>query len=60
VIHAAARHRPSARVRAQGRDLTIVSYGNGLALSLAAAERLEREHGLSARVLDCAGSRRYP
>ena len=34
------------------RDLLIVSYANGLRLSLRAARRLEREHGLRARVLD--------
>ena len=34
------------------RDVLIVSYGNGLRLSLRAVERLEREHGVRARVLD--------
>jgi 2-oxoisovalerate dehydrogenase E1 component len=38
--------------RPEAGDLTIVSYGNGLALSLAAADRLFRVHGLAARVLD--------
>ena len=33
-------------------DLLIVSYANGLRLSLRAARTLEREHGLKARVLD--------
>ncbi len=33
-------------------DLTIVTYGNGVHMSLRAAARLEREHGLRARVLD--------
>ena len=33
-------------------DLLIVSYANGLRLSLRAARTLEREHGLRARVLD--------
>ncbi|HVS18182.1 MAG TPA: transketolase C-terminal domain-containing protein, partial [Planctomycetota bacterium] len=33
-------------------DLLIVSYANGLRLSLRAARALEREHGLRARVLD--------
>ncbi len=33
-------------------DLTIVTYGNGVHLSLRAARRLHRETGLSARVLD--------
>ena len=34
------------------RDVLIVSYGNGLRLSLRAARTLEREHGLRARILD--------
>lgn len=33
-------------------DLLIVSYANGLRLSLRAARALERDHGLRARVLD--------
>ena len=33
-------------------DLLIVSYANGLRLSLRAARRLEAEHGIRARVLD--------
>ena len=33
-------------------DLLIVSYANGLRLSLRAARTLAREHGLAARVLD--------
>jgi len=33
-------------------DLLIVSYANGLRLSLRAARTLERQHGLRARVLD--------
>jgi 2-oxoisovalerate dehydrogenase E1 component len=33
-------------------DLLIVSYANGLRLSLRAARTLEREHGIKARVLD--------
>jgi 2-oxoisovalerate dehydrogenase E1 component len=37
---------------AEHSDLLIVSYANGLRLSLRAARRLEREHGLRARVLD--------
>ncbi len=36
----------------QHRDLLIASYANGLRLSLRAARRLEREHGIRARVLD--------
>jgi 2-oxoisovalerate dehydrogenase E1 component len=38
--------------RPEGHDLLIVSYGNGVALSLAAAERLAQTDGISARVLD--------
>ncbi len=34
------------------RDLLIVSYANGLRLSLRAARKLEREYGIRARVLD--------
>ncbi len=33
-------------------DLLIVSYANGLRLSLQAAQRLRDEHGIAARVLD--------
>lgn len=39
-------HEPDAR------DLLIVSYGNGLRLSLQAAKRLREEHQVRARVLD--------
>ena len=41
----------SARTYGDGRDLTIVTWGNGLLLSLRAARRL-REHGIEARVVD--------
>jgi len=34
------------------RDLLVVSYGNGARMSLRAARRLERDHGVRARVLD--------
>jgi 2-oxoisovalerate dehydrogenase E1 component len=37
---------------ADARDLCIVSYANGMRLSLRAARRLEREHGIRARVID--------
>jgi 2-oxoisovalerate dehydrogenase E1 component len=33
-------------------DLLVVTYGNGVRLSLRAARRLERDHGVRARVLD--------
>jgi 2-oxoisovalerate dehydrogenase E1 component len=34
------------------RDLAIVSYGNGVLMSLRAARRLAEQHGISARVVD--------
>jgi 2-oxoisovalerate dehydrogenase E1 component len=37
--------------RAESRDLTIITYGNGVAMSLAAAERLSAQN-IEARVLD--------
>ncbi len=37
---------------ADARDLLIVSYANGIRLSLQAARRLRGEHGLRARVVD--------
>ncbi|MFN0085798.1 MAG: thiamine pyrophosphate-dependent enzyme [Blastocatellia bacterium] len=36
----------------EARDLLIVSYGNGLRLSLRAARKLKERHGIAARVLD--------
>jgi 2-oxoisovalerate dehydrogenase E1 component len=38
--------------RPEGAALTILTYGNGVAFALSAAERLETEHGVDARVLD--------
>jgi 2-oxoisovalerate dehydrogenase E1 component len=38
--------------RAQAGDLTIATFGNGVALSLKAARALEHEDGIRARVLD--------
>lgn len=38
--------------QAEAKDLLIVSYGNGLRLSLRAAQELQARHGLRARVLD--------
>jgi 2-oxoisovalerate dehydrogenase E1 component len=35
-----------------GTDLTIISWANGLWMSLRVADRLEREHGISVRVFD--------
>jgi len=34
------------------RDLLLVSYGNGVAMSLRVAKELEQQHGAGARVLD--------
>ncbi len=42
----------SGRVYGDGADLTIVSWANGLWMSLRAAHRLERDHGLRCTVLD--------
>ena len=38
--------------RPDAQDLVIASYGNGVWMSLRAAERLERQFGIAARVLD--------
>ena len=53
--HVAPADRPvavgSARVYGDGADLTVVTYANGLYMSLRVARRLERQ-GISARVVD--------
>ncbi len=36
----------------EGRDLTIITFGNGVYLSLRAQRRLARDHGISVRVVD--------
>jgi 2-oxoisovalerate dehydrogenase E1 component len=41
-----------ARIWKQGTDATIVTYGATVPRSLQAAQRLEREHGISVEVLD--------
>lgn len=41
-----------ARVRREGRDVTVVATSVMVPRSLQAAERLEREHGISAEVID--------
>jgi 2-oxoisovalerate dehydrogenase E1 component len=41
-----------ARTYGDGADLTIVSWANGLWMSLRAARTLEREHGIRCRVVD--------
>ena len=40
------------RLYGDGGDLTIVSWANGLWMSLRAAKRLEEQHGIRCRVLD--------
>ncbi|HMG54936.1 MAG TPA: transketolase C-terminal domain-containing protein, partial [Kofleriaceae bacterium] len=40
------------RTHGAGRDLLIVSFANGLWMSLRVARRLERDHGVACRVLD--------
>jgi 2-oxoisovalerate dehydrogenase E1 component len=42
----------AARTHGTGRDLLLVSFANGLWMSLRVARRLEREHGIACRVLD--------
>ncbi|MEB3287250.1 MAG: transketolase family protein [Vampirovibrionales bacterium] len=42
------------RVERQGKDLTIVATGETVYHALLAAERLEKDHGISAEVLNCA------
>jgi 2-oxoisovalerate dehydrogenase E1 component len=42
----------SARTSGNGTDLTIVTYANGLHMSLRVARRLEERQGISARVVD--------
>ncbi len=42
----------AARRHGDGKDLLIVSFANGLWMSLRVARRLERDHGLASRVLD--------
>jgi 2-oxoisovalerate dehydrogenase E1 component len=41
-----------ARVRRQGDDLTIITYGTTVHWSLRAAARLKEEHGIEAEVID--------
>ncbi len=41
-----------ARVRREGKDLTIVTYGNTVLFSLNVAERLAQENGWSVEVID--------
>lgn len=41
-----------ARIRREGTDLSFITYGNTTHMCLAAAQRLETEHGISAEVVD--------
>ncbi len=41
-----------ARIRREGSDLTMITYGNATHLCLQAAEKLEKEEGKSVEVLD--------
>ena len=41
-----------ARVAREGSDITIVTYGNLWPRSMAAADKLQAEHGISAEVID--------
>jgi 2-oxoisovalerate dehydrogenase E1 component len=40
------------RTHLDGADLTLVTFGNGLYMSLRVARRLEQQHGIRPRVLD--------
>jgi pyruvate dehydrogenase E1 component beta subunit len=42
----------SADIKREGKDLTIVTYGRSVLHSLAAAERLQQDHGISAEIVD--------
>jgi 2-oxoisovalerate dehydrogenase E1 component len=42
----------TARTHGTGKDLLLVSFANGLWMSLRVARRLERDHGIACRVLD--------
>ena len=42
----------TARVHGIGGDLTIVTFANGVPMSLRVAAKLERSHGIRARILD--------
>jgi 2-oxoisovalerate dehydrogenase E1 component len=41
-----------ARVRREGKDLSIITYGNTTHMCLEVAEKLEKENGASTRVID--------
>ncbi len=48
------------RAHGEGRDLLIVTFANGLWMSLRAARRLERDRGIACRVLDLRWLRPLP
>ncbi len=41
-----------AAVRREGKDLSVITFGYGLGVSLAAAEQMEKKHGVSCEVID--------
>ncbi|MFW6138854.1 MAG: alpha-ketoacid dehydrogenase subunit alpha/beta [Spirochaetota bacterium] len=41
-----------ARVAREGKDITVIAYSNMVSRALAAAEKLEKEHGVSVEVVD--------
>lgn len=41
-----------ARIRREGKDLTMITYGNATHLCLRAAELIEKDHGKSVEVID--------
>jgi 2-oxoisovalerate dehydrogenase E1 component len=41
-----------ARIRRKGEHLTMITFGNSTQMCLEAAEKLEKEHGISAEVID--------
>jgi len=48
------------RAYGEGKDLLIVSFANGVWMSLRAAHKLERDHGIACRVLDLRWLRPLP
>jgi 2-oxoisovalerate dehydrogenase E1 component len=42
----------SARTHGDGTDLTILTFGNGLPMSLRVARRLRERHGIATRITD--------
>ncbi len=50
----------TARTHGDGTDLTILSFANGVPMSLRVAQRLHQNHGVSARVTDLRWLRPLP